>query len=248
VGRLTGNPTPPTDSPTVHTTTLQESTPPTLSQVVEFNSVAQTTLTAAAELIARNVNRPDGAPTLSKMTNVGSPVNQPTASGHESASIDANPYPSGSTSSNVTNTNPVRTRPNTATTSGTSGGDSNTVHYHSDRSQSLLSPNQLSAERGQSGSGPTPYDPIRGDLPSQPYLPGGSGNGGGDPIGMPSQPGRRTSVPRPRPVFNPTDGTLVGSGPGSGPRRASRMMSGQDWLPDVPVVEEPSSPVSGFLR
>jgi len=253
VGRLTGNPTLSTDSPTAHTTTLRESTPPRLSQVVEFNSVAQTTLTAAAELIAGNVNRPDDAPSLSKMTGAGSPVNQPIATGYDGTGIDANPYASGSTS-NVTNPNPVRTHPNTATTSGTSGGVVNTVHYHPDRSQTPLSSGPLSPERRQSGPGPATYDPIRGDLPGQVYLPGGSGNGGGDPIGMPSQLGsiRRTSVPRPRPAFNPTDGTLVGNGnglgygPGPGSRRASRMMSGHDWVPDI--VEEPLPPVSGFLR
>jgi len=255
VGRLTGNPTLPTDPSITHATTLQDSTPPRLSQVIEFNSVAQTTLTAAAELIAGNVNRPDDAPSLSKMANAGSPVNQPIAIGHDNTFLDADPYASGSTS-NVTYPNPTRTRPNTATTSGTSGGVVSAVHYHPDRSQTLLSSGPLSPERRQSAPGPISYDPIRGDVPVQAYLPGGSGNGGGNPIGMPSQlgsrdPTRRTSLPRPRPVFNPTDGTLVGGGfgygPGPGSRRASRMMSGNDWLPDVPVVEEPLPPVSGSL-
>lgn len=253
VGRLTEDPTLPTDSPAAHTTTLQDSTSPMPSQLVEFNSVAQTTLTAAAELIAGNVNRPEDAPTPtpSRMTNAGSLVNQPTATGHDSTYIDTNPYASGSTS-NVTNPNLTRARPNTATTSGTSGGVINTVHYHPDRSQTLLSSRPLSPERRQSGYEPISYDPIRGDVPVQMYLPGGSGNGGGDPIGMSSQLGsrdstRRTGVPRPRPVFNPTDGTLAG-GNGPGSRRASRTMSGNDWLPDVPLIEEPLPPVSCFLR
>lgn len=221
-GRLTGNPSLPTDSPTTHTTTLRDSTPQGFSQVLEFNRVSQTTLTAAAELITGNANRPDEAP-MSNMTNAGSPVNQPTATGHDRSGNNTNPDASGSTPT-ITSA-----RPNTATSSGTSGSVANTIHYHLDRSQTLLSSRPLSPERPQSGHGLATYDPIRGEIPIQ------------DPV-------RRTSVPRPRPAFNPTDGTLVGSGygPGPGSRRASRLMSGQDWLPDVPVIQEPLPPVSGF--
>ena len=250
MGRLAGNPALLTDSPASHTTTLRDSTPPRLSQVIEFNGVAQTTLAAAAEMITGNVNRPDDAPTT-KTTNAGSPVDQPTATG---AGNNANPNANGSTST-IVNANSTRTRPSTATTSGTSGGVVNTVQYHPDRSQTLLSSSPISPGR-QSGLGPASYDPIRGEVPIQVYSQsvGGGGNDEADHVGVPDRQRsrdtlRRASVPRPRPVFSPPDGTLVGSGLGYGPgsRRASRLMSGHDWLPDVPVIEEPLPPVIGFL-
>ena len=133
---------------------------------------------------------------------------------------------------NTTNANPTGTRPNTATTV-----------------QSLLSSRPLSPDRRQTGLGLPTYDPIRGE---NVYLPGTGGNGEGDPVGVQRRLGnedviRRVSVPRPRSAYHPTDRTLVGNGLGSGSRRNSRLMYGDDWLPDVPVLEEPLPPVSRFF-
>ena len=197
---------------------LQDPPPLRLSQVVDFNTVAQATLTAAAELIAGNVYRPN-VPMLN-MANPGSLINQPIAVGR--AGIDDNL---------------IRIRPNSTTTS----------IYHHPESQTLLSSRPPPPERRQTGPGLT-NDPIRGDSRAQAYFPDTDGNGEGDPVGLPSRLGSRNTtgragVPRPRSLFSPADGTLVGNGPGS--RRPSRMMSGLDWLRDVPVIEE--LPVSVFL-
>lgn len=243
-GRLTGNPTLLTDSPTAYTTPLREPTPPRVSQVLDFNTTTHTTLTAAAEMITGNANQP-------MMTNAGPPVNQPTPTGN-----NTNPNARGSTS-NATNMNTPAVRYNTATTPNMPGNIVTTVYYHPDRSQTMLSSRPLSPGR-QTGLGPGMYDPIRGDNGTQVYTPVTNGNGnGGDPVGAPVRRGSRDTLgrngaPRPRPVFNnPADGNFVGSGngygygPGPGSRRASRIVSGQDWLPDIP---EPMSPVSGFSR
>lgn len=106
-----------------------------------------------------------------------------------------------------------------------------------------------SIERRATGPGLTSYDPIRGGNTLQAsYLPGSNGYDGGDHDGGPNgNASRRATVARTRSVTNPTDGTMVENGPGtwSGSRGASRLMTGQDWLVGVPVVEQP--PVSYFL-
>lgn len=114
------------------------------------------------------------------------------------------------------------------------------------RSQNHLPPSRplSSIERRATGPGLISYDPIRGDNTLQvSYLPDSNGyDGGGDYNGGPDRSAsRRATVARPMSATNPTDGTIVENGPGiwSGSRRASRLMSGQDWLVGVPVVEQP---------
>lgn len=163
---------------------------------------------------------------------------------------------------NVSNRNTTGTRPGRNTTTAayanpeairplpapTSGAPPNL-----NRSQVHLPPSRplsSSLERRPTGPGLISYDPIRGDSGFQPsYLPDMNGyDGGGDPAGVPNRnSGRRGSVRRTRSTAGPTDGTMVENEPGNwaGSRRASRLMSGQDWLVGVPVVEQP--PVSVFF-
>ena len=75
----------------------------------------------------------------------------------------------------------------------------------------------------------TSHDPIRGDNTPLVYLPVVSGEG--DPAGVPNRPGNRIGVGR-FSIQRPKSGGT------------SRMVSGKDWLPDVPVVEEPLFSVS----
>ena len=209
--------------------TLRDSTPPRFSQVIDFNAAPQNTLTAAAELITGNVHRQDVP--MPNMTNAGSltGTNHPIITGPDS------PTNSNAGGSNNGNTNPTGARP------------SSTIHHHPE-SQTFSPSRPLSPERRSAGPGLTSYDPIRGDSRLQVYLPDTNGSGEGDPAGVSSRAGNRTTagrtgIQRPRSAFNPTDGTLIGGVPGS--RRVSRLMSGQDWLPDVPIIEEP--PVSIFI-
>ena len=222
-GRLSGDSTP------------RDSSHSRISHVIDFNTTPQTTLAAAAELITGSVQSRPGVST-SNMTNAGSPANQ-LVTNRDGTDNNANPNASGSTS-NTRDTNSTSTHPNSTTT----------TIYHHPESQTPSSSRPLSLERRQTGPGLTAYDQIRGDGRIQAYLPDTNGSGEGDPTSLSSRLGSRNtvgrvSVPRPRSAFSPTDGTLVGNGPGS--RRASRLMSGQDWLPDVPIVGEP--PVSTFL-
>ena len=196
--------------------TLRDPPPLRLSQAIDFNTVPQTTLTAAAEPISGNVHR-QNVPRMMNMTNTGLFANQPVTAGRDD--IDDNL---------------MGVRPNSTTTS----------IYHHPESQTLSSSRPPPPERRQTGPGLT-NDPIRGDSRVQGDV---DGNGEGDPVGVSGRLGNRNTagragVPRPRSVFSPADGTLVGNGPGS--RRASRLMSGLDWLQDVPVIEEP--PVGVFL-
>ena len=146
----------------------------------------------------------------------------------------------------TTNVNPGIIRPIPVTNSGTPlNPNLSQVHLPPSRPLSSL-------ERRPTGPGLVSYNPIRGDSTIQGlYLSDSNGyDGGGDPADVPNRnAGRRGMVPgqRPRSAVSPADGTMVGNGLGawSGSRRASRLMSGQDWLVGVPVVEQP--PVSYFL-
>ena len=189
------------------------------------------------------------------MASARSLVNQPIAAGNDGTSNSVNAHVAGSTSNGlnrnsnttdttITNSNPEAIRTLSAASSSTPP--------HLGRSQTHLPPSRplSSIERRPTGPGPISYDPIRGESTFQAtYLPDSNGyNGGGDHAGVPNRNSSRVAgAPRPRSGASPTDGTMVENGPRvwSASRGASRLMSGQDWLVGVPVIEQP--PVSGFL-
>ncbi|KAF9647705.1 hypothetical protein BDM02DRAFT_2512219 [Thelephora ganbajun] len=248
-GRVSvADPTVLVESPPVGIVTLQDSNPPRSSQVIDWRNVTQTSLSGAVELMAVNANRPDD-PQMTNATSARPPINQPVAAGDDGTGNNIDPNANGSTS-NATNRNTgtggrtTVARPNLASTSN--------VSLNPSRSQVQLAPSRpLSIlERRPTGPGLVSYDPIRGDATTQVYLQ--DANGEGDPAGVPNRPGSRNtimrvSVARPRSVLSPTDGIAVGDGPGPGSRRASRLVSGQDFLAGVPVIEEPPVSVFSFL-
>ena len=207
-------------SPQVDIIPLQVSSSSRFSQVLDWNPTGQPSLTAAAQLLSNET---------SNMTSARPLVNQPTAARNDGMDYNTNTNATGSTS-NVSNRNTV------------TGGRNTT-----EANQEVVRP-LSSFERRPTGPGLAPRDPIRsGNTFQAPYMPDPNDyDGGGDPASVPNRnAGRRGNVARPR--SGPTDETMVGNGPGAwtGSRRASRLMSGQDWLHGVPVVEEP--PVSGFF-
>jgi len=194
--------------------------------------------------MAANVNQPDST---SNTVNTRSFVDQPIPAGYDSTGNNANPNTTGSTSNatkrnkgtggHTTRKNPTVARPVPASTSSTS--------LNLKRSQVQSSPSRPISflERRPTGPGLNTYDPIRGESTPQVYLPDASGEG--DPPGVSNRPGNRNTVGvlRPGLALGLTDETAVGNGEGPGPglRRASWLMSGQDWEP-----EAPPPPVSTF--
>ncbi|KAF9777899.1 hypothetical protein BJ322DRAFT_517364 [Thelephora terrestris] len=206
-------------------------------QFFDWNVAAHPSFTAAAQLMAHDVNRPSDtqAPNMA-MASARSLVNQPIAAGIDGTGNGVN---AGSTSNvlnrntttTITNTHPEAIRRVLATSSGTPPNP--------DRSQIHLPPSRplSSIERRTTGPGLISYDPIRGE-PS--YLPESNGyNGGGDHGGgLNRNVSWMAGAPRPRSGMSPTDGTMVENGPGvwSGSRGALRMASGHDFLVGVPVM------------
>lgn len=196
-----------------------------------------------------DTNRPDH-PQTSNMTSARPLVNHPIAVGNDGTDYpNVNMNTTGSTS-NVSNRNTTTEGPNITTnanpevirpipvTTPTASPNHNRVQIRSPPSRPLSS-----LERRPTGPGLTPHDPIRGDIPFQGlyYSDLNGYDDGGEPAGMQSAgPGRRSMVAL-------ADGSVVGNGPGGWPgsRRASRLMSGQDWLAGIPGVVQP--PVSAFL-
>ena len=246
-GRLSVNPTFFLGSPRVDVVSPQVSNPARFSQLVEWSTDAQPSLSAAAQLLSHNANRHDDPEALN-MASARSSAYQPT--GNDDTANNTHSNATGSTS-NASNRNYGTGRRNLTTTTTTNANPDiiRPVTPNHNRSQVQLPPSRpLSPlERRPTGTGLISYDPIRGENTFQAsYLPDANGyEGAEDFAGVSNRNGgRRISAMGVRSVTSPTDGTMVGNEPGtwSRSRRASRLMSGQDWLVGVPVVE--TTPVS----
>lgn len=226
---------------------------PRFSQVVDWNTTAQPSFTAAAHLMTHSMNRSDD-PETPTMTRARSLVNQPITVENGGNGYNANAEATRSTP-NVLNRTAATERRNSSMVDSTTvnrevirpvPASTSSTPANPNRSQNHLPPSRplSSIERRATGPGLISYDPIRGgDALQVSYLPDSNGyDGGGDYDGGANRStSRRATVARPISATNPTDGTIVENGPGtwSGSRRASRLMSGQDWLVGVPVVEQP---------
>lgn len=203
------------------------------SHTLSWSSTAQSSFTAAAQLISHQANQPTD-PRTSGTRSAGPTSNRNTTTGRHNT-----------WTATATNTDPVLIRPIPIPIRNSSTPNPNRAQVHFPPSRELSY-----ADRRSTGSVLVAHDPIRGDNSFQPpHFPDSNGyEGGGDPSSaLNRNASRRSSVPVPRSMVDLADGTVVGNGSGTlaGSRRASRLMSGQDWLVGVPVVDQP--PVSGFF-
>ena len=243
-GRVSAEPTSCTRPSQIDVATLQAFGPSRFSQVIDWNSTTQPSLTAAAQLITNNTNRPNGSQPIT-VTRTTSFVNHPS---YNPNANNPRSIPS------VLNRSAATTEEHHSVTTATTHTNSEIIRPvppsianppNPTRSQTQTPASRLisSIER-RATAALASYDPIRGDNTLQlPFLPNLNGydGGGGPPSGPRRSPSRRATLSRPRSVATPTpDGTVVGPGTWSRSREALRPESGQGLLVGVPVVEKSS--------